>query len=378
MTVNPFTYDEPLRPAELVDRDEERRQLTGLAEAGQNSRLVAPRRYGKTTLLGAVADDLSQDGMLAVYVDCSRTTALEDVVVRLRQAWRKALGGSGRRSERVWRELDRRVNVSVTLGVPGVGSLTASRPGQPASDAGVFEALHALLDAPLRLHETADKRSFIVLDEFHDLLTARDDLDGILRSHAQHQRGAAAYCFAGSQASAMRALFADRRRPLFEQAREVRLGALDVPALLGWLEDRFDNGGRPVAPEAIDRLGTLTAGHPQRAMMVAHFLWSEARRDAGGLERALANAIHEASDGLEQTWSALTGVQRRALSAAAEGHDRLLTKAALERAQVGKPTMQSARKSLLAEGHLLDIGNGQVRISDPFLGLWLAQGRRGD
>lgn len=377
MAGNPFIYDEPLSPEELIDREVERAQLLELAEAGQNSRLVAPRRYGKTTLLGAVAADLRRVGMVTVYVDCSRTTALEDVVVRLRRAWERALAGTGRRSERAWRDLDRRVSASITVGLPGVASLTATRAPAPGGEASVFEGLHALLDAPVRVFEATGKRSYVVFDEFHDLLTARDDLDGILRSHAQHHRDSASYCFSGSQASAMRALFADRRRPLFEQARDLRVGPLDIGVLGGWIEDRFGEHGRTVEPDAIQALTAATAGHPQRAMMVAHFLWNERRRDRGGLERALRNAIREATDGLEQTWAGLTAIQRRVLGAAAEGHKRLLAKPALARAQVSKTTMQGARKTLIAEGHLLEIGDGAVQVSDPFLGLWLAEGQRG-
>jgi len=375
MPANPFTYEEPLAPDDLIDREQERSLLVELAEAGHNTRLVGPRRFGKTTLLGAVGAELARRRMVAVYVDCSRTTALEDVIVRLRRAWQRALGKSTRRLERTWRQLDRRVSTSVTVGVPGLASLTATRAASAASEAGLFEALHVLLDAPLAVRESSGKQSFVVFDEFHDLLTARDDLDGILRSHAQHQRDAASYCFAGSQASAMRALFSDRRRPLFEQARGVKLGPLDGALLAGWIEDRFAARGRPVEPEAISGLMAAVGGHPQRAMMVAHFLWAERRRNATGLERALHEAIREAADGLEQTWASLTAVQRRTLSAAAEGHERLLAGASLTRAQVGKATMQSARKSLIADGHLLEVAGGAVRVADPFFGLWLAEGR---
>lgn len=42
---NPFRYSEPVPPAELLDRDGEARALLERAVGGNNSRLVAPRRY---------------------------------------------------------------------------------------------------------------------------------------------------------------------------------------------------------------------------------------------------------------------------------------------------------------------------------------------
>ena len=48
--LNPFVYDDPLPPDALIDRDEEARKLLSLAEGGHNTRLSAPRRYGKTSI----------------------------------------------------------------------------------------------------------------------------------------------------------------------------------------------------------------------------------------------------------------------------------------------------------------------------------------
>ncbi len=42
--LNPFVYDDPLPPDELVDREPETEQLLRLAEGGHNTRLQAPRR----------------------------------------------------------------------------------------------------------------------------------------------------------------------------------------------------------------------------------------------------------------------------------------------------------------------------------------------
>ena len=54
---NPFEYSSPLAPDELLDRDDEAQRLLERAEGGHNSRLVAPRRYGKTSLLLRVLDE---------------------------------------------------------------------------------------------------------------------------------------------------------------------------------------------------------------------------------------------------------------------------------------------------------------------------------
>jgi AAA+ ATPase superfamily predicted ATPase len=59
---NPFVYSEPVSPEALLDRDEETATLVERAVGSHNSRLVAPRRYGKTSLLRRVLEEVEDEG----------------------------------------------------------------------------------------------------------------------------------------------------------------------------------------------------------------------------------------------------------------------------------------------------------------------------
>ncbi len=83
--LNPFVYDDPLPPDQLVDREPETAQLLGLAEGGHNTRLQAPRRYGKTTLLGKVRSraDLETFDRAIAAIDRETSEAFERLYRRL-------------------------------------------------------------------------------------------------------------------------------------------------------------------------------------------------------------------------------------------------------------------------------------------------------
>lgn len=373
-TTNPFIFDRPVAPTALIGREHELELLAHLARGGQNSRLVAPRRYGKTSLLGSVGERLRAERFVFVHADFSRVRRLDDVALRLKAAWEKALSStSGMR--RFWRQLDKRVGAYMEIGVPGVarGGITIAS----ADRRRPLEAVHELLAIPEHLPGTR-RRAFVVFDEFPELLTVSDDLDGIVRSHIQHHGGTASYCFAGSQASAMRALFEDRRRALFAQARDIELGPLQEDQLRSWLADRLSRDNGAAANSNAEALAQAvydqTRGHPQRAMMLAHFVWE--RLPASGPDEfrtALSMAIKEASGEIEQMWSNLNPGQRRALAAAAAGYRHLLGPSALAASGTAKTTMQAARKALLAEGYLREHERGGVEPTDPFVALWLEQ-----
>ena len=368
---NPFLYDRPLPPRDLIDREEELALLTSLADSGQSARLTGPRRYGKTTLLGRLAQTVREEhGFAVATVDLSRATTVSDVVQRIGAAYDEAFTGKLRRT---WHSLRRRIDPSATLGLPGIASVglaTAERGPDP------LPALHELLKAPKHLHERTGSRSLVSYDEFHEMLAAQPDLDGVLRSHIQHHAGAVSYVFAGSHAGMMDALFGDRRRPLFEQARAVRVGPLASADVADFIEERFADTNRALEPSTAEALARIAAGHPQRAMMIAHFLWDQAERGAGSaqLQAAWREATAEAADGLQRTWELLSSNQRKLVKAVAAGEDHPLRKAALDRAGLVKSSAADARDALAAQGDLFIYSHGQVALADPFLATWALRG----
>ena len=364
---NPFFYDRPLPPEEAIDRPSERRLLAELAEGGQSSRLTAPRRYGKTTLIGALAEGLRSRRWVVCVADFSRTRRLEDVAERLQDSWGRALDRPGTR--RIWKTINRDLVASLEAGIPGV---VRARLSGRASDPPrrPLVRLHALLALPESLADASGRRILVVFDEFQDLLTAGEDLDGIVRSHVQHDAGIASYCFAGSQASVLAALFEDRRRPLFAQARPVGLSPIAAPEIASWVSERFERGGRPLPARTAEALAAGTNGHPQRAAMVAHYLWEQPRLDEAGVLAAEGEALGAASGELEQMWSGLSRAQRQVLGAVAEGRGPLLSQASLAEMGLGKSTAQQARDRLEAEGHIRREGRDLV-ATDPFVARWL-------
>jgi uncharacterized protein len=349
---NPFLFDRPLPPDALIDRDDELRLLADLAEAGQTARLAAIRRYGKTTLLGALATRLRPDWTVT-YVDLSRVRGLEDAAVRLRDAWQDALRQSRRRA----RALTRRLGALEIQA--GIGPVRVRKP--PRRHSSAVEALHELLALP----DEVSPPTLVIFDEFPDLLSLGGGLDGLVRSHIQHHVGRASYVFAGSQTALMTALFSRPSRPLYAQARAIDLPPLPRDELIEWLCQR----DRRLPDEIAAEIADLTAGHPQRAMLVAHFLWEQPQRTRRDLESAVERALEEARPEIEQARDALTTAQRAVLDLAAGGERRLLSAAALQNLGLAKSTVQAARDALIERGLLRRLPEGGYRAVDPLLSL---------
>jgi hypothetical protein len=262
--------------------------------------------------------------------------------------------------------------VSANLGP--VSLQVGPRPrGPDAGDARA--ALLELLDVPRALGEADGGLTVVCLDEFQDLLVADDALDGLVRSVIQHHGGTAAYVFAGSQPSLMRALFSEQERPFYGQARPLELPPLPVAEAAADIARVLEADGLLSGPGTeVDELLAFTGGHPQRTMLLAHHLYdvldSGERPDDAALT-AIERALHETRDAHQALWDALPRAERIVCLALADGRAPTGSAVASEH-RVARSTMQDALGRLLADGRQVRRDEaGAPFLLDPLLAEWL-------
>jgi hypothetical protein len=366
--INPFDFSKPARAEELIDRDDELDLLIRLAEGHTNCRLTAPRRYGKTTLLKRVRADAERLGMHTVYVNFYGLLSVHETADRIEDAYRQGLHGKARNlvvgTIRTFRP---------TIKVPKVDARL-----EPGSDQEIGRRLSWLLDLPVKLMDSTGSPTLVVFDEFQDVLATKPALDGLIRSRLEQHEDAASYIFAGSHPGMMNRVFGDRTRPFYGQARALRLQPLPQVALSEYIGERFERTGRDVG-EMLDALIDTARGHPQRAMLLAHFLWERTARggtsDSLAWQAALGDAHLELKDELSSVWNGLDDAERRTLAAIAISPDPL-KKAVLDEFKLPRSTARGARDRLMESGHV----HGQpseLEIVDPLLELWVRRGRQG-
>jgi hypothetical protein len=366
---NPFQFAAPLGdPDALVGRDDELARLTGLATSGTYVLLEAPRRFGKTSLVKACAARWREAGGLAVWVDFSRVLTAPEAAQRLEQAlapehhpgWGEAVG-----------ELLRSVRLRV--GPVQAGGLPAQSPPEPSA------RLHELLEVPADAARRRRHRSLVCFDEFQDVL-AVPGLDGVVRAHVQHHADDVSYVFCGSEPSLLRELFGERGRPLYAQAKPLRLGRIAPAALATEIIERFAAEG-VAAGEAAEAVARFGAGHPQRTVLLAWHLWDQADGTrpltAADAETALDAAIVDARPEFEATWRAFAGNERRVAVALALGIAPLGKQAKAVTGVASASAAQRALGRLIEQGFAEQHAGTETVLTDPLLGAWLAREHAG-
>ena len=364
---NPFVYSKPVPPDELIDRQRELDELLSLLRGGHNCRLSAPRRYGKTSLVHRIRAEAEFGGSATVYVNFYGILSVEEAAARLERGYRELRGPLAR-----WMT-GKLASMSVTVTTP-IGGLSV---GGGASRQDAERALLELLELPRELFKRTGERVLVCFDEFQEVLSPRTPIDGVIRSVIEQHYDEAGYLFAGSRPGMMRGLFDDRERPFFGQARAVSLAPLPSEELADYIGSRFERSGRDVG-DALRPLLELARGHPQRAMLLAHFVWGctpkGERSDGSTFSEALELAEAELSEAFDRAWRGLDDGQRRTLAAIAASGGRPTRSDALRAADVPRSTVVEALVRLRDEGHVHD-ADGLWHLIDPLFARWIARGR---
>jgi len=363
--VNPFVYSHPLSPEDIVDRDDETRELLRNVVGGHYVRLFAPRKYGKTSLLRrALRDGEAEEGLIPILVDLYRVSSIADVTVRFERAYSRHLKGAIRtRIE----EFLQRTGIGLSLGAFGISArLQLDTRFDP------LPALHALLDLPLRLEESGSYRAFVALDEFQDVDKV-PDLDGLIRSHIQYQGDVASYVFAGSEPGLMKQLFENKDRPLYGSAVPMRLTRLANRDIAAYVAERFVQTDRRVG-DALNPLLDSAKGHPQRAMLLAHRLWAEVGQgETAGLDSwraAHAAALAELTPEFDAQWRGFDRSEQKTMRAVIAGEGSPYRADVRNRLELTKDMVRKALPRLSATAEI-EVVDGKQVVVDPLFAEWI-------
>jgi hypothetical protein len=363
--VNPFVYSHPLSPEDIVDRDDETRELLRNVVGGHYVRLFAPRKYGKTSLLRrALRDGEAGEGLIPILVDLYRVSSIADVTVRFERAYSRHLKGAIRtRIE----EFLQKTGIGLSLGAFGISArLQLDTRFDP------LPALHALLDLPLRLEESGSYRAFVALDEFQDVDKV-PDLDGLIRSHIQYQGDVASYVFAGSEPGLMKQLFENKDRPLYGSAVPMRLTRLANRDIAAYVAERFVQTDRRVG-DALNPLLDSAKGHPQRAMLLAHRLWAEVDQgETAGLDSwrtAHAAALAELTPEFDAQWRGFDRSEQKTMRAVIAGEGSPYRADVRNRLELTKDMVRKALPRLSATAEI-EVVDGKQVVVDPLFAEWI-------
>jgi uncharacterized protein len=370
---NPFRYGALALDEAFTDRRAEIRELEADISNGQDVVLLAPRRYGKSSLVWRVAQRLVRRRVLVAQVDLMTTPTKERLAEKLAKTiYENVASPLFRAKERLRVFQGLRIQPTVRLD-PADGSFTFGFEASRAPE-DLDETLERLLELPGRLAAERERQTVLILDEFQEIVDIDRDLPKLMRAVFQREPEVA-HVYLGSKRHMMRRIFSDENEPFWRSAKQLELGVIPAADFRRFIRERFEATDRALAPKAVDRVLEITRGHPYATQELCYFLWQRVaageRGDLSAVGDALADVLRSEHAHFTLVWGRASPAQRTLLQALAEQPGHPLSSGYRRRfALAGPSTVQKALQALERE-ELIVRDEGFAEISEPFLAEWI-------
>lgn len=374
MPDNPFKYGALALDESFADREDEVAELKQDALNGQDVVVFAPRRYGKSSLVWRVSQELIREKVLVADIDLMTTPTKERLAEKLAKTIHDDVASvlfKAKDMLRVFQNL--RVTPTITVD-PDDGSLSFSFQAGAAQE-DVDATLERLLELPGILGAERKRKVVLVLDEFQEVVDIDPRLTRLMRAVFQRQPEVA-HVYLGSKRHMMERIFNDTNEPFWRSARRVELGVIRPELFAPFIRQRFKWSRRRIRDDAVEGLLAITMGHPYATQELAYATWQQTpeggEATAGELDAALDRVLASEHAHFTLIWDRASSNQRSVLQAlAAEPGVRPLS--GVYRSRHGLPAPSSVQKALevLARSDLVDRRDGRTSIVEPFLAEWI-------
>ena len=195
----------------FYDRDKERLDLKKAVDNGLHTVLIAPRRYGKTSLMRKVVSDNDYPYIWIDFMTFVSREEAEKVILAQLAKLVTQIGGTEEKIKSLAKKFLTFLQPEITVNLHSVVTINFKH------EAGQQDNLIHALIAIDEIARHTNKRAVIVFDEFQEIINIDEHsaFQGSIRHAVELARGVT-YLFSGSRHITLRNLFTGKKSPLYE------------------------------------------------------------------------------------------------------------------------------------------------------------------
>jgi len=299
---------------EFRNREQERAELADRFSAHEHTVLIAPRRYGKTSLIQQV---LNESPYPTMYMDFFFVLTERDVIALLKESLSTLLSAllpaKTSAKEKVIASL-KSMNPKLTLNLLGQ---TLELGSQQTDEKTLTELLLALDQAAREVKTTC----VLVFDEFQQIGELKENhaIEAAIR-HAVERSKNVSYLFCGSKQHLLDDMFSNRSRPLYHLCDLMHLKRIDHAAYRSHLKKMARKRWKTsLAEESIEEILHLTERHAYYVNALCRHLWrADTAPSLADVRRVWAEYITQQSPWMIADLSQLSLNRKKLLTALAK------------------------------------------------------------
>jgi len=348
----------------FYDRKEERKKLKQNIEHTTHTVIIAPRRFGKTSLMTQV---LYENKIDHIWVDFMTITNKEEMQTKLLQKISEMIVKIAPATEKLKilaLKYFGKLKPEIMLSLPGV-ALTL-HPGKFSKD----NVIDALINLD-KLAKDSNKRIVVVFDEFQEILKIDENatLQGSVR-HAAERATNITYLFSGSKHRPLRHIFNGKENPLYALCDVMELQKIADQDYVEYINKAaIEKWGAPINDDVLTNILSYSDRYPRYINALCGALWASDQTPTFKLVAKLWESyIFSKKTDITEDLSGLTLNQRRLLQHLCfDPTKELYSKETLAVLKMSQSSVQRAVNILLEKDFIVE-KNGIYSVLDP---IWM-------
>lgn len=372
---NPFAFGQVVTGDFFTNRDFEKTQLRNNFLNGIHTVIIAPRRYGKTSLVEEVAGKMSAAGEIRyLRIDF---TAIADEYAFYHKYLKDVIRSTNSKLEEIAELIKTAFKSIKPQLVMETGDSQASFGlvfTQPDMDKGYEE----ILNFAEKVAKRRNIRLVVAFDEFQNITTFKkpDVFQGQLRSVLQHHKHVS-YCFFGSKKHMMQDIFQNKSAPFYRFGEMISLQKIADDDFMPFILRRFKRGGKTISPDQVKHILALVDNNPQYVQHMAYRIYEYAGKKVKDkeIEEALTMLISQYESFYQRDFEQLTRHQKMFLYGLTESKESIYSQTFVTRYGLGSTANVAMIQKAMIAKDILDFAGEKPEFLDPVFRAWIERQR---
>ena len=368
----PFVFGHLADASEFTNRKTEIARILGNFRAGINVTLISPRRWGKSSLVRAVARRAKRTDrkMRFCFIDLFSIRSEEQFYQVLAEEVIRSTSSK-------FKEWIAATKKFIPNAIPKVSFDTPMGEFEIGMNWNeVVKSPSDILNLAEKISEEKGLRLVICIDEFQNIATFTDPLgfQKQLRASWQHHRHTA-YCIYGSKRHMMMEVFASPSMPFYKFGDLLFLEKISLADWQKFIVKRYRDTGKFISDEDAQLIARLVDQHSYYVQQLAQQVWL---RTGTRCATALVHAAHDSlmrqmSLLFQEKTNGLSNPQISFLEAVLDQVERFSAQEVLQKYQLGSSANVQQVKKALIHKEVLDFAGRKPMFLDPLYAAWLSR-----
>ncbi len=373
ISYSPFVFGTTVSDKSFTNREQEVSKLYNNLCQGINTTIISPRRWGKSSLVEKVIQDINkkEKGIKTVIIDLFTIGSEEEFYEVFAKEIIKASSPKWQDWLRSGKDFFNQLVPKLSIGVDPTNDFSLSFDWVELK-----KHRDEILNLPEEIGRKKNIRFIVCIDEFQNLASFKNYtlLEKRMRACWQRQKRVN-YCLYGSKRHMMSDIFDNPSKPFYRFGDIMLLPKISTKKWSSFISKSFKATGKSISKKNTECLAMAMKQHSWYVQQLAHYVWQKTDKVAGADEINLAfTELLAANSPLYQKETEIMSItQLNLLKAIIQGETKLTSVKTMKTYRLGTPRNVSKNKTKFINNDIIHSVNNQYELLDPAFELWFKQ-----